>query len=54
MKVWVVSPYHGEADGTELWGEPEAAFADEDEALKYASMGDMEVTELNLEGIPQP
>lgn len=41
----MVSPYYGPYDG---WGEPEAVFTDANEAEKYRSMGDMEVTELEL------
>lgn len=46
MKVFVVSPYYGNNE----WGEPESVFTDEGEAENYRSMGDMEVTELELDG----
>jgi dsDNA-binding SOS-regulon protein len=46
VNIFVVSPYYGD----DRWGEPEAVFTSEAEAEKYRSMGDMEVTELKLEG----
>lgn len=51
--VYVVSPYYGD----DRWGEPEAVFTDRDEADRYRSMGDMEVTSLatdSWDGPPPP